>query len=64
MGNITDIGAQLYVSPSCRAEVVRHLAEHGTVSSREVPLYRRDGSVMWASLNMRTVSDDQGTVLY
>ncbi len=34
MGNITDIGAQLYVSPSCRAEVVRHLAEHGTVSSR------------------------------
>jgi signal transduction histidine kinase/CheY-like chemotaxis protein len=64
MGNITDIGAQLYVSPSCRAKVVRHLAEHGTVSSREVPLYRRDGSVMWASLNMRTVSDDQGTVLY
>jgi len=62
--NISNIGDQLYVDPSRRAEVRRHLAEHGTVSGFEAQFYRRDGSTLWVSLNVRAVRNDQGAVLY
>lgn len=58
-----DFGAPLYVNASQQAEIIRHLAEHGTVASCEVQLSRRDGSVLWASLNMRAVRNEEGAVL-
>ena len=64
MESINDIKTQLYVDASRRSEFMSHLTEYGTVSGFEEQLYRRDGSIIWASLNARAVYDDHGTVLY
>lgn len=64
MASINDIEGQLYVDPSRRHELIYQLAEHGSVSGFHARLYRRDGSVIWVSLNARAAYDEHGDVLY
>ncbi|WP_442941955.1 PAS domain-containing sensor histidine kinase [Nostoc sp.] len=61
--NFTDI-EQLYVEPNRRAEFVRLMEKHGSVSDFESQIYRRDGSIVWISEKAYEVRDEQGKLLY
>jgi PAS domain S-box-containing protein len=60
MTHITDIGRQVHVSPKRRAEFKRLLEGEGVARGVEAQLYRRDGSILWASLSGRVVEDPHG----
>jgi diguanylate cyclase (GGDEF)-like protein/PAS domain S-box-containing protein len=56
IASITDISLQVYVDSQSREELKRLLREHGTVRNFECQIYRKDGSKMWISANVRAVS--------
>jgi two-component system, NarL family, sensor histidine kinase UhpB len=58
--NVSDIAEQLYVEPERRAEFGRLMRRDGFARGFEVQAYRKDGSVMWASLSARSVRDAEG----
>ena len=60
--NVSDIAEQLYVEPERRAEFGRLMRRDGFARGFEVQAYRKDGSVMWASLSARAVSDAGGEI--
>lgn len=60
----TDIARQQYVDPERRSEFKRLLEEHGVVWEFEHQAYRKDGSKIWLSENVRVVRDEGGAVLY
>jgi two-component system, sensor histidine kinase and response regulator len=64
ISSLTDIGGQLYVKASRRAEFTRLLQEHSTVSGFESQVYRRDGQVIWITETARAVRDASGGLLY
>ncbi len=55
---------QLYVNPERRSEMLRLIEEHGSVREFETEFRRKDKSVVWASLNVRTVRDSTGRIAY
>lgn len=61
---ITDLSKQAYVNPEDRVRYMMFLEETGIVQGLEVQLYRKDGSIIWASINARSVQDLTGKVLY
>ena len=61
---ITDISRQLYVDPARRDDYSREMRKAGVVKGFEAQLYRRDGSRILVSINARTVTDEEGEVLY
>lgn len=60
----TNIGQELYVNPADREEMVSRLREHNKVEGYEVEVYRKDRSRFWISINIHTVRDDSGNILY
>src|SRR5215813_1619009 len=64
ISSLTDIGGQLYVNASRRAEFTRLLQEHSTVLGFESQVYRRDGQVIWITETARAVRDASGGLLY
>ena len=64
MRSLTDIGEQLYVDTSRRAEFIRLLHAHNTVMGFESQVYRRDGKVIWITETARAVRADNGALLY
>src|SRR6266851_3535925 len=60
ISSLTDIGGQLYVNASRRAEFARLLQEHSTVSGFESQVYHRDGQVIWITETARAVRDASG----
>ncbi len=64
MAAVTDIEHQEYVAPSRRRDLIRALEEHGTVTNFEFEIYRKDGTRGSASLNVRSVRDEHGKILY
>src|SRR5215468_10788776 len=64
VSSLTDIGGQLYVNASRRAEFTRLLQEHSTVLGFESQVYRRDGQVIWITETARAVRDASGGLLY
>jgi two-component system, cell cycle sensor histidine kinase and response regulator CckA len=64
ISSITDIGRQLYVNPEDRKEMARRLSEHNEVTDYEAEVYRKDGSRFWISINIHTVRDSVGNILY
>jgi len=63
-GNVKEIARQLYVDPARRTEFIRLMKEHDAVWGFESPIYRKDGSVIWISENVRVIRDDADKVLY
>jgi PAS domain S-box-containing protein len=63
-GSITDIGAQLYVNPTRRADFQRMIERDSEVIGFESQIHRKDGSVMWISEHARAARDAAGTLLY
>ena len=64
ISDITHIGEQLYVNPEDRARYMKMQDEEGIVQGFETQQYRKDGSIIWASINARAVRDPTGKVLY
>jgi diguanylate cyclase (GGDEF)-like protein/PAS domain S-box-containing protein len=63
MHSVRNIGAQLYVDPTRRAEFMRIMREQHSVSDFESEIYRKNGDVIWISENARAIRDDAGNVL-
>ncbi len=61
---ISDLGSQIYVHPDARPQVTELLVETGRVEGFETQVYRRDGSTMWVSCNVRLVRDATGAPSY
>jgi diguanylate cyclase (GGDEF)-like protein/PAS domain S-box-containing protein len=64
LANITDISLQVYVDPTSREQLARLLREQGLVKNFECAVYRKDGSKMWLSANVRAVFEDGVLVGY
>ena len=58
-----DIPKQHYVDPKRRDEFKRLMEAEGTVRQFEYEAYRRDGSRIWVSDNVRAVRDGSGKVV-
>jgi PAS domain S-box-containing protein len=58
---VPDIRA-IYVDPNVRDELYRLLVTQGVVENFEFALRCRDGSTLWASVNVRAVHGDDGTI--
>ncbi len=63
MEEVTDIGTQIYAYPLGRARLVKTLDDGKSVNNREMPLKRRDGSLIWGSIIARGIRDDAGRVV-
>ncbi len=63
IAEIHDIGKQLYVYPSIRDEVKRRLEEDGELNGFECQMPRKDGSVIWISMNVRALRDASGKIV-
>jgi diguanylate cyclase (GGDEF)-like protein/PAS domain S-box-containing protein len=64
IASVTDIAHQVYVDSKSREELTRRLSEHGMVKNFECAVYRKDGSKMWFSANVRAVSENGVLVGY
>ncbi len=64
IANLTDIEHQLYVNPQRRLELIKLLEEQEDVKLFESEVYRKDGSIIWASENVHAVRDKAGNILY
>ena len=53
---------QLYVEPGHRDELARLVQKYGVVTGFEAKLRRKEGNIIWISLNIRTVHDASGRV--
>ena len=58
--NIKDLKNQLYVSLTDRDDFVHLIMTQKSISGFEVQFYRKDGSIMWASIHARPVFDENG----
>jgi PAS domain S-box-containing protein len=61
---VQQIARQLYVDPERRSEFIRRMNEKDSVWGFESPIYRKDGSIIWISENVRVIRDEKGEVLY
>jgi PAS domain S-box-containing protein len=61
--NITNISSQLYVNPERRQEFIDFLQSHETINNFESQVYRRDGTKIWISENVRAMRDRHGTLI-
>lgn len=61
---IVDIRNQLYLHSEDRDKALALLFEHGAVTGYESQFHRRDGQVIWVSINARMVRDDAGRPLF
>jgi PAS domain S-box-containing protein len=63
IGQIHDIGKQLYVDPITRADLRKGLEDRGILEGFECPMLRKDGSLIWVSLNVRAIRDSSGKIV-
>ncbi|HYE29878.1 MAG TPA: PAS domain S-box protein [Methylomirabilota bacterium] len=64
MAGMQNIGSQLYVEPTRRAEFIALMEKHDVVRGFESRIYRKDGSIIWISENVRAVRNAQGRIEY
>lgn len=64
IAGVTNIGRQLYTNTDDRRTFMQLLEDQGITGGFESQFYRKDGSVLWGSLNVRAVKDPAGTILY
>ena len=54
---------QVFVDPNDQMSLLSVLAEFETVERFETRLYRKDGKIIWTSMNTRAIRNEQGDVL-
>jgi PAS domain S-box-containing protein/putative nucleotidyltransferase with HDIG domain len=64
IAGVTNIGRQIYINSGDRYTFQKLLEKRGIVEGFEAQFYRKDGSTLWGSLNVRAVKDTDGAVLY
>jgi hypothetical protein len=61
---VKEIARQLYVDPTRRGEFIRLMNENDCVRHFESQIYRKDGSIIWISENVRVIRNYAQDVLY
>ena len=64
MSSVTDVGREIYVSSEKRVEMKHLLREREAIQGFEEENYRKDGSMIWVSLNAHVVYDASGAAQY
>lgn len=64
LADMQDIRRQLYVEPARREEFRRQIESVGQVSGFELQAFRKNGEVIWLSVNAYVRRDDDGQVAY
>jgi PAS domain S-box-containing protein len=64
VSSVTDVGREIYVSSEKRAEMKRLLQEREAIQGFEEENYRKDGRIIWVSLNAHVIYDASGAVQY
>ncbi|MEN6375105.1 MAG: ATP-binding protein [Smithella sp.] len=64
IASITNIAEQLYVNSQKREDMLRRLREQNKVEGYELEVYRKDKSKFWIVINIHTVRDASGEILY
>jgi PAS domain S-box-containing protein len=64
MTTVIDIATQLYVNPEERKVLLKMIEAQGPVRGFETQFYRKNGSMIWVSVNQHAVRDAGGRVLY
>jgi PAS domain S-box-containing protein len=64
VASVTDSGHQVWVNPNDRLAYRKQLEEQGVVRGYEVQHRRKDGTIIWVSLNSRKVCGPNGRTLY
>ncbi len=64
MAELTDIADQLYVDHSRRTDFIRLMEQNDVVTNFESRIYRKDGSIIWISENVRAVRDEREELRY
>ncbi len=64
INHIPDVNQQFYARPKRREEFLAYMEAFNSVQGFESEIYRKDGSKIWVSENVRKVVDDQGNFLY
>jgi PAS domain S-box-containing protein len=59
-----DFHGRLFLDPGARAEWIRTMLETGLVRDYEAAMIRRDGEVIWASINSHAVRSENGHLLH
>ncbi len=59
----SDAGPQLYADPDHWTEFARLMRQRGSVSDFEALAYRKDGSLIWVSVNARAMRDVDGEIV-
>ncbi|MGA3171198.1 MAG: PAS domain S-box protein [Chthoniobacteraceae bacterium] len=62
--SVKEIARQLYVDATRRSEFIRLMNENDCVRGFESQIYRKDGSIIWISENVRVIRNPAGEVLY
>lgn len=63
IANVKNIKKQLYVDKNRYLELMRLLQENKTIKRFESQVYRRDGTIIWISENVRPIYDSKGNFL-
>jgi PAS domain S-box-containing protein/putative nucleotidyltransferase with HDIG domain len=61
---VINIPKQLYVNPEDRKVLLKMIEEQGSARGFETQFYRKNGSMIWASVNLQAVRDAGGRILY
>lgn len=61
---IADINQQVYIHAGRLYEFAAFLEQYDTVSDFESQVYRKDGSIIWVSEDVRAVKDENGNLLF
>ena len=64
LSSIMDIERQVYVDANRRADLLKLIEEQGEVSNFEFRAYCKDGKVIWNSISVKAIYDEQGVLLY
>jgi PAS domain S-box-containing protein len=63
LGEITDLGRQVYVHAEDRAAMLAALRTDGAVRGLEVAMRRRDGGTFWGELSLHETTDEAGSAV-
>ncbi len=64
LAEVTSVASELYVDTECRNQLLYRIQRYGAVQGFESQVYRRDGSIIWITENVRAVRDIEGNLLY
>ncbi|MCL4456983.1 MAG: PAS domain S-box protein [Nitrospirae bacterium] len=64
MDSLINVKYQLYVDPSDRDLLLNMLEARGVVKNFQTRMYRKDGSIIWVSINVRIERDAEGKPKY